>query len=100
VWWALFVFFAVLSVMAVQHGYRRWRRLRELLPPGIPPGQDRLARRRRLEGWRLACMAASLVIMTGLVFAGVSGAPRELLLVLRFLAVASVLAVVVLSVRS
>jgi hypothetical protein len=98
-WWMLFVFFAVLCVLVLQHGYRRWRRLRDLLPPGGPSGSGRLARRWRLEGWRLACMAASLVVMTALVFAGVMGAPRGLLLALRFLAVAGVLAVVVLSLR-
>ncbi|HET6579236.1 MAG TPA: hypothetical protein VFG66_12995 [Gemmatimonadales bacterium] len=98
-WWALFVFFAVLSVLVLQHGYRRWRRLRELLPPGTAVDQDRLTRHRRREGWRLVCMAASLVVMTGLVFAGVMGAPRGLLLTLRILAVACVAAVVVLSVR-
>jgi hypothetical protein len=98
-WWALFVFFAVLSVLVLQRGYHRWRRLRELLPPGTPADQNRLLRHRQLEGWRLACMAASLVAMTGLVFAGVMGAPRGLLLTLRILAVAFVLAVVVLSVR-
>jgi hypothetical protein len=38
-------------------------------------------------------------VMTALVFAGVMGAPRGLLLALRFLAVAGVLAVVVLSLR-
>ena len=98
-WWMLFVFFAVLCVLVLQHGYRRWRRLRDLLPPGGPSGSGRLARRWRLEGWRLACMAASLVLMTALVFAGVMGAPRGLLLALRFLAVTGVLAVVVLSLR-
>jgi hypothetical protein len=99
VWWALFVFFAVLSLLVLQHGYRRWKRLGELLPPGAPPDRHRLARHRRLEGWRLACMAASLVVMTGLVFAGLMGAPRALVLALRLLAVAFVASVVVLSVR-
>jgi hypothetical protein len=82
VWWALFVFFAVLSVLVLQQGYRRWRHLRG-----------------RREGWRLACMAASLLVMTALVFAGVTGAPRELLVPLQFLAVVFVAAVVVLSLR-
>ena len=44
-------------------------------------------------------MAASLAVMTGLVFAGVTGAPRGLLLTLRVLAAALVLAVLVLSFR-
>lgn len=99
-WWALFVFFAVLSVLAIQHAWRRWRRLHELLPPargraGSPP----LDRRRRLEGWRVAMMIASLVVMTGLVYAGVIGAPRGVLLALRAAAVVLVGAVVVLSLR-
>lgn len=98
-WWALFVFFAVLSVLALQHGYRRWRRIGDLLSAGSGPGQERLVRSWRREGWRLGCMAASVVVMTGLVFAGVMGAPGGVLLTLRLLAVALVLAVVVLSVR-
>jgi hypothetical protein len=87
-WWALFVFFAVLSVLAIQRAWRRWRRLRELLP-SIG----------RLEGWRVAMMIASLVVMTALAYAGVLGAPRALLLVLRVAAVGLVGAVVVLSLR-
>ena len=98
-WWALFVFFAVLSVLAVQHGYRRWRRLGDVPWADTRLQCEELARRRRLEGWRLACMAASLAVMTGLVFAGVTGAPRGLLLTLRVLAAALVLAVLVLSFR-
>lgn len=98
-WWALFVFFAVLSLLVIQHGYRGWKRLGELPPPGAPQDRHRLTRRRRLEGWRVACMTASLVVMTGLVFAGVMGAPRAILLGLRVLAVAFVAAVVALSLR-
>ena len=99
-WWALFVFFAVLSVLAIQHAWRRWRRLRDLLPPSL--GRVDLApldRRRRLEGWRVAMMIASLVVMTGLVYAGVLGAPRGVLLALRVAAVVLVGGVVVLSLR-
>lgn len=99
-WWALFVFFAVLSVLAVQHAWRRWRRLRELLPPSHAGADSApLHRRRRLEGWRVAAMIASLVVMTGLVYAGVLGAPQGVLLALRVAAVVLVGGVVVLSLR-
>ncbi len=99
-WWALFVFFAVLSVLAIQHAWGRWRRLRELLPPSLgQSGPARLDRRRRLEGWRVALMIASLLVMTGLVYAGVLGAPRAVLLALRLAAVGLVGGVVVLSLR-
>ena len=99
-WWALFVFFAVLSVLAIQHAWRRWRRLGELLPRSSgrvrPPPLERV---RRLEGWRVALMIASVVVMTGLVYAGVLGAPRGVLLALRVAAVVLVAGVVVLSLR-
>ena len=99
-WWALFVFFAVLSVLAIQHAWRRWRRVGELLPPSLGrAGPAPLDRRRRLEGWRVAMMIASLVVMTGLVYAGVLGAPRVVLLVLRVTAVICVAGVVALSLR-
>lgn len=98
VWWALFVFFGVLSILAVQQGYRRWRRAREALAAGIGPGgtAERLLRR---EGLRLACMVASVVAMTALVFAALLRAPASVLLALRMLAVAGVAGVVWLSVR-
>ncbi|HEX6616838.1 MAG TPA: hypothetical protein VF046_11095 [Gemmatimonadales bacterium] len=99
-WWALFVLFAVLSVLAIQHAWRRWRRLRELLPPSLgQTGPAQLDRQRRREGWRVALMIASLLVMTGLVYAGVLGAPRGVLLVLRVAAVGLVGGVVVLSLR-
>lgn len=99
-WWALFVFFAVLSVLAVQHAWRRWRRLRDL--PPLSSGRvdaARLERHRRLAGWRVALMLASLIAMTGLAYAGVLGAPRGVLLALRATAVVLVGGVVVLSLR-
>jgi hypothetical protein len=98
-WWALFVFFGVLSVLAVQHAYRRWRRVRHILP--ALSGAERAVheRRVRLEAWRLACMAASLVAMTTLVFAALMGAPPAVVAVLRVLAVSGVVGVGILGVR-
>jgi hypothetical protein len=98
VWWALFVFFGVLSVLAVQQGYRRWRRARKALAVGADSGA--MARRRlRREGLRLACMAVSVIAMTALVFGALLRAPGGVLLGLRVLAVAGVVGVVWLSVR-
>jgi hypothetical protein len=98
-WWALFVFFGVLSVLVVQHGYRRWQRVRRILPALNGAERAAHARRVRLEAWRLICMAAGLVTMTTLVFAALLGAPPAAVAVLRALAVASVLGVVVLGLR-
>ena len=97
VWWALFVLFAVLSVLVVQRGYRAWRETRDLLAKVEVPGRAEHARRLRREGWRLAWMAVSLVAMTALVFAALSGGPPGLILVLRGIAVVAVAAVVGLS---
>jgi hypothetical protein len=96
-WWALFVLFAVVSVVVVQRGYRRWRSARDLLTRVDVPGRAEYARRLRREGWRLACMAASLVAMTVLVFAVFLGAPPGVILGLRAAAVLAVIAVVGLS---
>lgn len=98
-WWVLFVFFGVVSVLVMQQRYRRWQRVRSLLPALSGSEHDRQVRRVRLEGWRLACMGASLVTMTALVFAALQGAPAVLLLVLRLVAVAAVTGVVILGVR-
>jgi hypothetical protein len=98
-WWALFVFFGVLSVLAVQRGYRRWRRVREALAKPGAPELATLDRRVRREGWRLACMVLAVVSMTALVFAALLGAPRTVILTLRVVAVAAVAVVVWLSVR-
>ena len=98
-WWALFVFFAVLSVIVVQRGYRRWRTARDALSARPIPELEALDRRVRREGWRLASMVVSVVAMTALVFAALLGAPRVLILGLRLVAVAGVAVVVWLSVR-
>jgi hypothetical protein len=90
VWWGLFVFFAVLSVLAVQRGYRRWTRARAAVAEHPLAERAPLDRRLRREGWRLACMAAGLVSMTALVFAALLGAPAAAMLALRVAALASV----------
>jgi len=97
-WWGLFVFFAALSVLVVQRGYRRWKRVRNLLAARAGPDRAVLDRRLRREGWRLACMALSVVSMTALVFGALLGAPRAILLSLRVVAVAGVALVVWLTV--
>jgi hypothetical protein len=96
-WWALFVVFGVLSVVVVQRGYRRWRSARTVLAETDLPGRAEHARRLRREGWRLAWMGVSLVSMTVLVFAALLGAPDDVILGLRAVAVAAVAAVVGLS---
>jgi hypothetical protein len=97
-WWALFVFFGVLSVLAVQQGYRRWRRASDAVAAASGPGWDERRRLRR-EGIRLTCMAASVITMTALVFAALLRAPAAVLIGLRLLAVAGVAGVIWLSVR-
>jgi hypothetical protein len=89
-WWALFVFFAALSVLAVQRGYRRWWRVRTAVAERPPAERAPLDRRLRREGWRLACMAASLVTLTALVFAALLGAPAAAILALRLMALGAV----------
>jgi hypothetical protein len=99
VWWALFVFFAVLGVLVVQRRYRWWRRAQTAVADLTGEARLEATRRVRLEGWRLALMTASLLVMTGLVFGVVLGAPPSLVLILRLLAILSVLGVVVLGLR-
>jgi hypothetical protein len=99
-WWALFVFFAGLGVLVVQRRYRRWRRAKDALDELIGESRVGQARQVRLEGWRLAMMTASLLVMTGLVFGVFLGASPTLVLTLRLLAILSVLGVVLLSLRS
>ena len=98
-WWALFVFFGVLSVLAVQQGYRRWRRAWEAVAAASGPGQGERQRRLLREGIRLICMVLSVITMTALVFAALLRAPAAVLVGLRLLAVAGVVGVVWLSVR-
>ena len=96
-WWALFVFFAALSVLAVQRGYRRWSRVRAAAVERPLAERAVLDRRIRREGWRLACMAGGLVSMTALVFAALLGAPPDAILLLRLVALGAVGGVVWLS---
>jgi hypothetical protein len=98
-WWALFVFFAALSLLVVQYRYRRWRRASRLLLRLVGPDQAEQVRRLRLEAWRLALMTVSLLVMTGLVFAVLWHAPPALLFPLRLLALLAVLGVLLLSLR-
>jgi fatty acid desaturase len=98
-WWALFVFFGVLSLLVAQRRYQQWARAKRILA-SVPPAQRLEHERRvRLEGWRLFLMAASLVAMTGLVFAALLRAPAPVLVVLRVAAIVAVLGVVVLGLR-
>jgi hypothetical protein len=98
-WWALFVFFLVLSVLVVQRRYRRWRQAKGLLAGLAGSEQADYARGLRVEGWRLALMAVSLLAMTGLVFAAILHGPPPLLLALRSVAIAGVFGVIVLGFR-
>ena len=97
VWWGLFVLFAVLSLLAVQRGYHRWRIARDALDRiGVPEAEPHRRRLRR-EGWRLVWMAVALMTMTALVFAALLGAPAPAVLGLRVSAVLAVVVVVCLS---
>jgi hypothetical protein len=98
-WWGLFVFFGILSVIAVQRAHRRWARARLALAARPDAERELLARRIRREGWRLACMSLSVVAMTLLVFAALLGAPTVVILALRVLAVGAVAGVLWLSLR-
>jgi hypothetical protein len=95
----LFVFFAVLSVLVVQHRYRQWRRASRLLPGLKGPARAEQTRRWRLEGWRLLLMMLSLLAMTGVVFAVFLAASPAVLSALSLLALAAVLGVLLLSLR-
>jgi hypothetical protein len=99
VWWALFVFFAVLSVLVVQRRYRRWRTARRLLPEVEPRERGQATRRIRLEGWRLVLMTVSLLAMSGVVVTVFWPGPAPLLDLLRLLALLAVGGVLVLSLR-
>jgi hypothetical protein len=95
-WWALFVFFAILSLLVVQRRYRRWREAKSALPQLTGPERQMVARRVQLEGWRLLLMIGSIVAMTVLVFGVFLGAPTGVLQLLRGIAVIGVLGVLAL----
>jgi hypothetical protein len=99
VWWVLFVFFAGLSVVVIQRGYRRWRRARHLLAEVDPRAEAEVSRRIRLEGWRLVLMTVSLLAMSGVVVTVFWPGPTVLLEALRLLALLGVLGVLLLSLR-
>lgn len=99
VWWALFVFFLVFCVLALQRGYRRWWKLRQVMAGMTGSAGEAQARWVRREGWRLASMATALGAMLALVFVALLGGPPGLILSLRMLAVAGVVGVVILSLR-
>ena len=99
VWWALFVFFSVLSVLVVQHRYQRWRRARRLLHEVDPRQRAEVYRRLRLEGWRLVLMTVSVLAMSGVVVTVFWPGPPALLEVLRLLALLGVVGVLLLSLR-
>jgi hypothetical protein len=99
VWWVLFVFFAGLSVLVLQHRYQRWRKARRLLHEVEPGQQGAVDRRIRLEGWRLVLMAVSVLAMSGVVVTVFWPGPTVLLEALRLLALVAVLGVLLLSLR-
>jgi hypothetical protein len=99
IWWLLFVFFAGLSVLAIQRRYQRWCRAKRLLPEVDPRERAAVTRRIRIEGWRLVLMVVSLAAMTGAVVTVFWPGPAVLLEVLRLLALAAVVGVLLLSLR-
>jgi hypothetical protein len=98
--WALFVFFAVLSILVLQSRYRLWRRAGAVLRHLSAADREPHLRLYRREGWRLLLLTISLVSMTGLVFGALLQAPSALLLLLRVLAIGAVAAALLLAVRS
>jgi hypothetical protein len=93
----MFVLFAVLSLLVIQRGFRRWRAARALLERLGPSQMAQHGGRLRREGWRLAWMTVSLIALTMLVFAAVLGAPATLILAFKIVAVLAVGSVVGLS---
>jgi hypothetical protein len=98
-WWLLFVFFAATSILVVQHRYQRWRKARRLLPRLRSHEQVELARRIRLEGWRLGLMVIGVLAMSGAVVTVFWPGPAVVLEVLRLVAFLAVVGVVLLSLR-
>ena len=99
IWWGLFVFFAVLSLLVVRHRYRRWRGAKRLVPEVDPRRRAEVDRRLRLEGWRLVLMAVSVAAMSGVVVTVFWPGPPALLEALRLVALLAVVGVLLLSVR-
>ena len=99
IWWGLFVFFAVLSVLVVQRRYHRWRGAKRLSAEAEPRTRAELDRRLRLEGWRLALMAVSILAMSGVVVTVFWPGPTALLEVLQVVALLAVVGLLWLSLR-
>ena len=99
IWWALFVFFSVLSVLVIQRRYQRWRGARRLLHEMDPRARAEASRRMRLEGWRLVLMTVSVLAMSGVVVTVFWPGPTALLEVLRLPALLGVVGVLLLSLR-
>jgi hypothetical protein len=99
IWWDLFVFFAALSVLVVQHRYQSWRRAKRLLPEVDPRRLAEADRRIRLEGWRLVLMAVSVLAMSSVVMTVFWPGPAALLDILRVVALLAVVGVLLLSMR-
>ena len=99
IWWGLFVFFVVLSVLVVQRRYHGWQRAKRLGAGTDPRVRAELDRRLRLEGWRLVLMAVSILAMSGAVVTVFWPGPAALLEVLRVVALLAVAGVLLLSLR-
>jgi hypothetical protein len=99
VWWALFAFFAGLSLVVIQRRYQRWLRAKRLLPEVDSRERAKVDRTIRLEGWRLVLMTISLVAMGGAVVTVFWPGPTALLEVLRMVALLGVVGVLLLSLR-
>ena len=99
IWWALFVFFAGLSVLVVQRRYHHWRGAKRLAAEADPLLRAEFDRRLRLEGWRLVLMALSILAMSGVVVTVFWSGPAALLEILRVVALLAVVGVLVLSLR-
>jgi hypothetical protein len=99
-WWALFVLFAVMCILVMQHRYRHWRRVGRAL--GQLVGQEHAEQMRRWQaaGWQLVLMLVSLLAMTGVVFAVFLTWPYAVLAALRLVALVAVLGVLILTLRS
>lgn len=87
--WLLFVAFAVLSVVMLQRGIAAWRRNDAALR-AAGGGTAELRRRHAIARLRLLALGGSVLVMTALVFAVLTGAPPLLVLVLQGTAVFAV----------
>ena len=98
-WWALFVFFGALSVLAVQRAHRRWWRARVAVAARPGPYRELHGGGFGRDGGRVACLCLRVLAMTALVFAALLGAPAAVILFLRLLAIGAVAGVIWLSLK-